>query len=470
MTPPSATALVLAAGAGTRMKSSLSKVLQPILGRPMAGWTLAAAREAGMDAVVVTHHQEDQVRAGLAGEGVRFVRQETLRGTGDAVASGLSELPQEGVVVVLYGDCPAIRGETLQRVLAAHEPGTLATVVTAHAPDPTGYGRLVRDAAGRPLRVVEQKECTPEQAAVTEVNVGLYALDLAWVRATLPTLQPHSHKGEIYLTDLVERAAGADGLVVLLHDDIDEMMGVNDKWMLCEARCLLQSRILEHHARQGVTFENPSTNLIEHGVEIGADATIEPGVVLRGRTRIGANTVVGAHSVVTDSEVGDGVTLKPHSVLEQARVATGAQVGPFARLRPQADVQEGAKVGNFVEVKKATLEPGAKVSHLSYIGDARVGAGANVGAGTITCNYDGYFKHRTDIGAGAFIGSNTALVAPVSIGDGAMVGAGSTVTKDVDADALAVARGRQTARPGWAALFREVKAAEKAADRDSSSS
>ena len=220
-----------------------------------------------------------------------------------------------------------------------------------------------------------------------------------------------------------------------------------------------------------MTFENPGTNLVEHGVQIGPDATIEPGVVLRGCTQIGANTVVGAHSVLIDSEVGDQVTLKPHSVLEQARVATGAHVGPFARLRPQSDIQQGAKVGNFVEIKKATLGPGAKVSHLSYIGDARIGAGANVGAGTITCNYDGYFKHQTDIGAGAFIGSNTALVAPVSIGDGAMVGAGSTITKDVDAGALAVARGRQTARPGWATLFREVKAAEKAAaDRDPSSS
>lgn len=465
MTAPTATAIVLAAGAGTRMKSALSKVLQPILGRPMAAWTLAAAREAGMNAVVVTNHQEEQVRAALAADDVRFVRQEQLNGTGDAVASTLPALPEDGVAVVLYGDCPAIKGETLRQLLATHKPGVKATVVTAHAADPTGYGRLVRDAAGKPSRVVEQKDCTPEQAAVTEINVGLYALDIRWLRATLPTLEPSPVTGEVYLTTLIERAAAEDALVVVVHDDLDEMMGVNDKWALCSARRLLQDRILEAHARNGVTLENPGTNLIEHGVQIGADATIEPGVVLRGATTIGANTTIGAHSVLTSSQVAAGVHIKPHSVLEGATVATGAVVGPFARLRPAAQIQTGAKVGNFVEIKKSTLEPGAKVSHLSYIGDARVGAQANVGAGTITCNYDGFFKHETKIGAGAFIGSNTALVAPVSIGEGAMVGAGSTITKDVPAQALAVARGRQTDRPGWSASFREMKAAEKAAKK-----
>ena len=462
-TPPErGTAIVLAAGAGTRMKSKLSKVLQPLLGQPMAAFPVGSAQAAGLDVLVVVNHQEDQVRAGLAGDGVRFVRQEALNGTGGAVIDALAGLPATGVAVVLYGDCPLIRAETLTRLLDAHAAGPLATVVTAHAPDPAGYGRLVRDAAGRPQAVVEHKECTPAQLAITEVNVGLYAFDIEWMRETLPTLEPHSHKNEVYLTDLVAAAAQAEALEVVVHDDIDEMMGVNDKWSLCEARRLLQDRVMEAHARAGVTFESPTSTVVEFGVQIGADARVEAGAVLRGRTRVGEGATIGAHSVLIDAEVARDVHIREHSLLEHARVAEGCVVGPYARLRPGADVQRGARVGNFVEIKKSVVEPGAKVNHLSYIGDARVGAGANVGAGTITCNYDGFFKRHTDIGAGAFIGSNSALVAPVSIGDGAMVAAGSTITGDVPADALALARGRQANKAGRSAEFRARRAAEKA--------
>ena len=266
-TPPErGTAIVLAAGAGTRMKSKLSKVLQPLLGQPMAAFPVGSAQAAGLDVLVVVNHQEDQVRAGLAGDGVRFVRQEALNGTGGAVIDALAGLPATGVAVVLYGDCPLIRAETLTRLLDAHAAGPLATVVTAHASDPAGYGRLVRDAAGRPQAVVEHKECTTAQLAITEVNVGLYAFDIAWMRETLPTLEPHSHKNEVYLTDLVAAAAQAEALEVVVHDDIDEMMGVNDKWSLCEARRLLQDRVMEAHARAGVTFESPTSTVVEFGV------------------------------------------------------------------------------------------------------------------------------------------------------------------------------------------------------------
>ena len=462
---PRGTAVVLAAGAGTRMKSQLSKVLQPLLGRPMAGFPVAAAQAAGLDQLVVVHHQEAQVRAGLAADGVRFVRQESLNGTGGAMVDALAGLPETGLAVVLYGDCPLLRADTLTRLLDAHERaegGRLATVVTADADDPTGYGRLVRDPDGAPVAIVEHGECTPAQRAVREVNVGLYAFDIAWMRATLPDLEPHPPKGEVYLTDLVAAAAAQGGLSVVRHPDLAEMMGVNDKWMLCTARRMLHARVIEAHAVAGVTFESPDSTVVEVGVEIGEDAIIEAGVVLRGATRIGAGARIGAHSVLIDSAVAPGAHIRPHSMLESARVAEGCVIGPYARLRPEADIQAGARIGNFVEIKKSTVEPGAKVSHLSYIGDARVGAGANVGAGTITCNYDGYAKHQTDIGAGAFIGSNTALVAPVTIGAGALVGAGSTITGDVPADALGVARGRQTNHAGWAARFRAQRSSAKA--------
>ena len=462
---PRGTAIILAAGAGTRMRSRTAKVLQPLLGRPMAAFPVAAAQGAGMDCVVVVHHQEDDVRAGLAGAGVRFARQASLNGTGGAVLDALDALPEDGVAVVLYGDCPLLRADTLAALLDAHDPSRLCTLVTADADDPTGYGRLIRDAAGAPLAIVEHGECTPEQRAVVEVNVGLYAFDIPWLRATLPGLPVHEPKGEVYLTDLVAAAAEAGRLHVVRHPDLAEMMGVNDKWGLCTARRVLQDRVLEAHARAGVTFESPESTVVEADVQIGADAVIEAGVVLRAGARVGAGARIGAHSVLIDSAVAEGAHIRPHSMLESARVAEGCVVGPYARLRPQAVIEAGARIGNFVEVKKSTVEAGAKVNHLSYIGDARVGAGANVGAGTITCNYDGYFKHRTDIGAGAFIGSNSALVAPVRIGDGALVAAGSTITTDVPDDALSVARGRQTVREDWAAHFRRQKQAEKDRER-----
>lgn len=458
--PTKGAALILAAGRGTRMRSSLAKVLHPLLGRPMVRFPIDAARAAGLQPFVVVHHQEDQVRSALADQpDVTFARQEQTRGTGDAVRSAFGVLPLEGTVVVLNGDGPLLTADTLRALLEAHGD-QLVTLLTVDLEEPGRYGRIVRDADGRPARIVEAAEATPEQLAITECNAGIYAFDIAWLRSVLPSLQPHPPKGEIYLTDTLELAAAAGRARAIVVDDPSEVEGVNDRWHLSQARHVLQQRLIRDHARAGVTFESPETTLVEADVQLGQDAWIAPGVVLRGRTTIGAGATIGAHCVISDSAVGAGAVVLAHSCLEGATVGR-ATVGPFARLRPAAEVRDGARVGNFVEIKKSVIEAGAKVSHLSYIGDARVGEGANVGAGTITCNYDGFSKHRTDIGPGAFIGSNTALVAPVTIGQDATVAAGSTVTDDVPADALAFGRGRQANKPGHAKRLRERLAEEK---------
>jgi bifunctional UDP-N-acetylglucosamine pyrophosphorylase / glucosamine-1-phosphate N-acetyltransferase len=447
--------VVLAAGMGTRMRSRLAKVLHPLLGRSMAGWVVGAARDAGLSSVVVTHHQEDAVRADLSGPGVVFARQDAPRGTGDAVRSALAALPESGVVVVLCGDAPLVRSETLRALLDAHGQSPFpVTVVTARVVDPAAYGRILRTSDGRVGAIVEAAEATPEQLAIDEINTGLYAFDAGFLRRALPLLRPHPPKNEFYLTDLVQLAEAEGGAGGMLHGDRDELMGVNDRWALTTAEAVLQDRILRRHALSGVTFHSPATTRVEATVALGQDVVVGPGVVLTGETRVGAGTRLGTGSVVADSDIGEDVNVLPYSVFENSTVSESASIGPFARLRPGTVVGASCKVGNFVEIKKSTLEAGAKVSHLSYIGDTRVGARANVGAGTITCNYDGFRKHRTDIGEGAFIGSNSALVAPVVIGDGAIVGAGSVVTKNVAADAIAVARGSQVERSGAAARFR----------------
>lgn len=464
------TAVVLAAGRGTRMRSRLAKVLHEAVGRPLASWAVGAAQEAGLDVVAVVHHQEDAVRAALGPAGVRFARQESPRGTGDAVASALPQLPEDGVMVVLCGDGPLVRSETLTALLDAHGPagsGPRVTVLTVELDDAGAYGRLLRDDQGRPLAIMEAAEASPEQLAIGEINSGIYAIDIAWLRQRLPGFAPHPPKNEIYLTDCVALAAAEGRAAAVTHDDEGEILGVNDRRQLAQAARILQDRILDAHLRAGVTMEDPASVTVEPGVELGQDVVLERGVVLRGSTRVGAGTVIGAHSVLIDAELAESCRVRAFCHLEGARVDEGAVLGPYARLRPGAELGSGAKIGNFVEVKKSRIAPGAKVNHLSYIGDAEVGAGANVGAGTITCNYDGTNKHRTVIGAGAFIGSNSALVAPVEIGAGAIVGAGSVITGDVPDNSLAIARGRQSNLPDRAPMFREqaqaLKASRKAA-------
>jgi len=447
--------MILAAGRGTRMRSRLAKVLHPLLGRPLVGWTVTACQEAGMSVCLVVNHQEEAVRAAFSDGTVSFARQEVPRGTGDAVSSGMDRLPAEGTVVVLPGDAPLIEAGTLEQLLVLHHrQRALCTLLSADMAEPGAFGRIVRNQRGEPVRIVEAAECTPEEAALTEINAGIYAFDIAWLRAVLPGLQPHPPKGEIYLTDALELAAAEGRSRVVLHPDADELFGVNDRVSLAHARTVLQRRILAAHSRGGVTFEHPASTVVHVGVRLARDVSVGPGCVLRGQTSVGEGTTLDAHCVLDDAVLGAEVRLLSHSVLEGAEVGNHATVGPFARLRPAADVREGAKIGNFVEVKKSVVEAGAKVSHLSYIGDATVGRGANVGAGTITCNYDGFGKHRTDIGPGAFIGSNSALVAPVSVGAGALVGAGAVIVQDVPPDAVAVARGEQRNHEGAAPRFR----------------
>lgn len=461
--PDARCALILAAGMGTRMKSRLAKVLHPLLGWPMVRFPVAAAQEVGLDVTLVVHHQEEMVRAALAGCDVGFARQDSPRGTGDAVASGLADLPESGLVVVMAGDAPLFRAETLQSLLDAHDEGAWVTVLTARVDEPARYGRVIRDEQGQPLRIVEASEATEEELAVREINTGAYVFDIAFLRQSLPTLKPHAHKDEIYLTDVLELAAVQGRARAVVHHDVAEIMGVNDRWALAEARTVLQQRVLRAHALSGVTIEEPVGTMIEMGVTLGQDVRVGPGAIIREGTSVGAESIVGPGCVLENSQVGESVEILAYSSLESAVVENGARIGPYARLRPGAQIGPEARVGNFVEIKKSTLGPGAKANHLTYIGDAHVGAGANVGAGTITCNYDGYLKHRTEIGEGAFIGSNSALVAPVRVGAGAIVGAGAVVVSNVPDNAIAVARGEQRVREGAAVRFRERKQAEKQA-------
>jgi bifunctional UDP-N-acetylglucosamine pyrophosphorylase / glucosamine-1-phosphate N-acetyltransferase len=463
-TTPDAYAVILAAGRGTRMKSALAKVLHPLLGRPMVGHVVASARGAGLAPVLVVNHQEEAVRAAFAGTDTQFVRQLQTLGTGDAVASALSVLPESGTVVVMAGDAPLIRCETISALLAAHGDAAV-TVLTVVLADGAHYGRLERDGSGMPLRIVEASEASAEQLELCEINTGLYCFDIAWLRAVLPTLEPHAPKNEVYLTDTVERAAAEGRARVVTHDDPEEVAGINDRLELALTRTVLQARIVEAHGRAGVDFLSPHSVLIDHSVTIAADVSVGPGVVLQGSTCIAEGSTIGPYCHLVDAEIGPGVSVHSHSVIETAQVESGASVGPYARLRPQSRVCEGARVGNFVEMKKSTIGPGAKVNHLSYIGDATVGAQANVGAGTITCNYDGFGKSPTTIDEGAFIGSNTALVAPVTVGAGAIVGAGSVITKDVPAGAVSIARGTQSNLEDAADRFR-ARARSKAGDSD----
>ena len=455
-----AIALILAAGRGTRMKSELIKVLHPILGIPMVMWPIRAAQQAGLQPCLVVGHQEERVRTTLATEHVLFARQETPRGTGDAVLSAFDVLPQEGSVLVCCGDTPLLRTQTLSMLLEAHK-GNLATVLTAKIDTPASYGRIVRDQHGSVQEIVEASEATAEQLLIQEINTGCYVFDIAWLRSVLPSFLPHQPKNEIYLTDAIAHAAQHGKAKSLLLEDFDECQGVNDRWALAQAARILQQRVLRKHALSGVTFEDPTSNSVEASVSIDAEVFIERGVILRGNTELHHHVHVGAYSVLEDSVVLERAKIRPHCHIVQAHIGTDVQVGPFARLREGTTLGSACRVGNFVETKKATLAAGAKINHLSYVGDATIGEKVNVGAGTITCNYDGFQKHQTIIEEGAFIGSNSALVAPVRIGRGAIVGAGSTITQDVLSDSIALVRSEQKSIADAAPRFRARAKAKK---------
>ncbi len=448
--PPAASrpiaTIILAAGQGTRMKSDVHKVLHPLAGRPMLLHLLAAVDDLGAAArVVVVGARREQVEAAVAGSGVAVAVQAEQRGTADAVLAAKDALGDfDGDVLILYGDVPLVETATMRAMLDAL--ATTTVVVLGFRPDDAGaYGRVIAGADGAIDRMVEYKDADAAERAVTLCNSGLMAVRSADLWPLLARVGNDNAAREYYLVDIATMAA-ADGTGArVIETGADEVAGINSRGELAGVEAAWQAKRRKAMMASGVTLVAPDTVWFAFDTAIARDVTIEPNVVFGPGVTIAQGAAIRAFSHIAGATIG-----------------TGAEVGPFARLRPGADLGAKSKVGNFVEIKKATLAEGAKVNHLSYIGDADIGAGANIGAGTITCNYDGFFKYRTSIGAGAFIGSNSALVAPVTIGAGAIVGAGSTITADVPADALAMVRPVQVAKPGWAARFRSVMAARKA--------
>ncbi|CAA9529180.1 MAG: N-acetylglucosamine-1-phosphate uridyltransferase / Glucosamine-1-phosphate N-acetyltransferase [uncultured Solirubrobacteraceae bacterium] len=447
------TVVILAAGEGTRMRSALPKVLHPLCGRPLILWPVLAAQAAGAGKVIVVDGPK-RALADVLPAGVETVVQAEPLGTGDAVRAAAEHIDPGEPVVILMGDVPLITQEAIAALVAAHdEAAAAATMATMVLEDPTGYGRVVRGGDGTVERVVETKadgDATPEQLAIDEVNTGILAFDGAALLRALERIEPANAQGEYYLPDTLP-VLREEGATVAAHviDDPALTLGVNDRNGLAVVRAHAQARIHARHAAAGVTIVDPASTLIDVDVVIGQDTTIEPSCFLRGATTIGARCTVGPLTSVIDSELGDEVSV-PHSYLLQARVAAKGTIGPFAYLRPDADLAEGAKAGAFVEIKNSTIGRGTKVPHLSYIGDADVGEGTNIGAGNITANYDGRDKHRTTIGAGVRTSVDTAFVAPVTVGDGAYTGAGSVITEDVPPGALGIARERQRNVEGYA--------------------
>jgi bifunctional UDP-N-acetylglucosamine pyrophosphorylase/glucosamine-1-phosphate N-acetyltransferase len=443
------TAVILAAGQGTRMKSTKPKVLHQILGRPMIAYLLDTLRGVGVnDIVVVVGHQAEAVKDALKDYELRFVIQEPQLGTGHAVQVAMAAVPpQAGTVMVLCGDAPLISGESIKALQHLHAQQKAAvTVQTIVLPDGAHYGRVVRDEAGRVAAVVQAKDSQnrPDLLAIREINTGAYCFDAAFLVDGLTKIPKSPITGEIYLTDLIHIASQKGrGVEALVDPDWEALLGINSRAELAGATRTVKRRINDRHMDQGVTLIDPEAAYIESFVSIGKDTVIYPNVYLQGKTVIGENCLIEASVKIVDSILEHDVYIKMGCVITQSRVGAGVDIGPYAHLRPLSDLRQGVHVGNFVEVKKSVLHEGVKAGHLTYLGDADIGAGANVGAGTITCNYDGEKKHATVIGEGAFIGSNTALVAPVTVGAGAYVGAGSTITKDVPPGKLGIARARQ---------------------------
>jgi bifunctional UDP-N-acetylglucosamine pyrophosphorylase/glucosamine-1-phosphate N-acetyltransferase len=451
--------LVMAAGAGTRMRSSLPKMLHPVCGRPMVAWPILAAREAGAGRVAAIVSPDLDISTGLPEE-VETVVQPEADGTGGALRAAAPLIEESETVLVLSGDHPLISAADITGLLAAHAAAEgAATMLTIELDEPGSYGRVVRGAGGKVERVVEAKaagDAAPEELAIREVNAGAYAFDAGPLAEALAGLSNDNAQGEYYLTDIFGALREA-GRTVAAHpsEDIAVTMGVNNRSELAGVEALARSRILEAHMVAGVTIVDPASTWIDAGVEIAADARIEPGSSLRGATEVGAGSVVGPLTTLTDTVLGKSVAV-PHSFLVECEVLDGCEVGPFAYLRPGARLESGAKAGTFVEVKNSRIGEGAKVPHLAYVGDADVGPGSNLGAGTITANYDGFRKHRTVIGADTRIGVDTMLIAPVEVGDSAYTGAGTVVSEDVPDGALAVSQNDQRNIEGYA----ERKAAE----------
>ncbi len=446
-------AIVLAAGLGTRMRSRKAKVLHEAAGQALVEHVLDAAAQSIPPAgtIVVVGHQADQVRSLLAPRGCQFVTQAEQRGTGHAVGLCQEIASRDGLTVILYGDCPLLTPETIARLLEAQQAnGGAATLITTVLDNAFGYGRIIRGANGSVEAIVEEKAATDEQRLIQEINSGIYCVQSELLWKHIGEIQPNSVTGEIYLTDLVEVLCAAGHTVsALVLEDPNEILGINQRVELATADKILRARKTRSLMLSGVTIFQPETVMIDSGVAIGQDSVIGPFSQILGKTVIGEECRVGAGSVIRDSTIADGVTIGEYCFVGTSKVDTGAKLGPFSRLREANHVEAGAHIGNFVELKKTNFGAGSKAMHLAYLGDSDIGPGVNIGAGTITCNYDGVAKHRTQIGADAFVGSNSTLVAPVEIEAGSYVAAGSVITDAVPSGALALGRSRQTNKPDW---------------------
>ena len=456
-------AVVLAAGMGTRMRSKLPKVLHKLIGVPMINHVVNTLYEAGINNIIVVVGYRGELVEEVLDKNCRVVFQKEQLGTGHALLQALPALSgyAEGDCLVVCGDTPLLKARTLEQLRDKHRiSGARATVLTACLPDPTGYGRIIKGPGGIE-RIVEEKDASLQEKAVKEINTGTYCFNIDSLVQELGRLTTSNAQGEYYLTDIIKRLVDKKERVeTMLLDNPDEAAGINNRVQMAQAEAVLRQDILVRHMLQGVTIINPEHTYVEAGVKIGKDTVLYPGTILEGATSIGEDCVIGPDTRIVDSVIENGVEVK-YSYLIKARVAGGCTIGPFSFLRPGSVLAAGVKVGDFVEVKNSYVGEGSKIPHLSYIGDSTLGQEVNIGAGTITCNYDGTAKHHTRIGDGAFIGSNTNLVAPISVGAGAYIGAGSTVTRDVPDGALAVARGRQKTVENWRSRSAKTSGSDK---------
>ncbi|HEU5337975.1 MAG TPA: bifunctional UDP-N-acetylglucosamine diphosphorylase/glucosamine-1-phosphate N-acetyltransferase GlmU [Sulfuricaulis sp.] len=450
--------VILAAGQGKRMYSDRPKVLHEVAGKPLLAHVLATARALKPAAIhVVYGHGGEAVRAAIPEPGITWVHQAEQQGTGHAVAQAIPGVAQEATVLVLYGDVPLIRPQTLKELLAA--AGNGMALLTAELPHPGPYGRILRDATGQVTRIVESKDATPEEAKVREINTGFLVVPAGKLKKWLSGLKNHNAQGEYYLTDIISLAVAEKVTIATrVPGDITEILGVNSKPELAHVERMHQKQQAEKLMQQGVTLRDPARLDVRGELTCGRDVVIDVNVIFEGKVRLGDHVQVGPNNVIRDSTVGNGTIIHPNCVIEQTDIGADCRIGPFARLRPETQLAAHVHVGNFVEVKKSDVAEGSKMNHLSYIGDTTVGRNVNIGAGTITCNYDGANKHRTIIGDNVFVGSNTALVAPVTVGEGATIGAGSVITKEAPAGELTLTRVPQVSKPGWK---RPVKKAKK---------
>jgi bifunctional UDP-N-acetylglucosamine pyrophosphorylase/glucosamine-1-phosphate N-acetyltransferase len=457
------TAVILAAGEGKRMRSRQPKVLHRLCGRPLIGYALRIARTLA-DRIVVVAPPGGEAVAAAAGPDAVVVEQRERLGTGHAVQQAESACA-EGMILVLPGDVPLLGVETIERLVGQHAAsGAAATLLTAVVDNPFGYGRVLRQ-RGRVTRIVEERDATDDQKKVTEINTGVYCFDARRLWPALAEVRADNDQGEYYLTDVVGILARSGArLEALAVADPSDALGVNDRKQLAAVAALQRRRILDRLMEAGVTILDPATTYIEDTVTIGPDTVVYPQVVVEGATEIGAECVIGAGCQVNASRLADRVILKPFCVLTEAVVEEGAELGPFCHLRPRAEIGPQARIGNFVEVKKSRIGRGSKANHLAYVGDATVGEHVNIGAGAITCNYDGERKHRTIIGDGVFVGTNASLVAPLTLGEGAYVGSGSVVTRDVPPGALALERSPQVIKEGWVARRNAARGARRKGD------